>query len=83
MTVRDLLQKLGTEWGRSIDSNVWTRRLHLEIMSLKTGHYHYDRVKGSVPGSANFAGLTDFTSITERPEIPSKPLPSFSSGRFR
>jgi hypothetical protein len=47
ITPRILLQGLGTDWGRSMDPEMWVRYVHEQIESLKNGAY-YTKEQGMV-----------------------------------
>jgi hypothetical protein len=45
-TARYFLQRMGTEWGRSVYVNVWVDALGVTISNLKTGRFGYSREYG-------------------------------------
>jgi hypothetical protein len=54
VTMRYVLQRLGTDWGRAIDPDVWVRYLGGILKILEKGGHIYNRTQGLRP----LAGMT-------------------------
>jgi hypothetical protein len=45
-SVRQLMQAIGTDWGRKVNPDVWTQQLQMSIAGIETGLFSYDRKTG-------------------------------------
>jgi len=42
---RDAAQKLGTEWGRALDTDLWVKLAEFELLKLGEGNFVFDDVR--------------------------------------
>jgi hypothetical protein len=49
ISAREILQTVGTEWGRTVDSFIWCRQAYLVAEKVKSGLFNYSQEKGLSP----------------------------------